>query len=234
MKANYSLTLLILTLILLILIVRLEMIYLNSPISVLTTSKPINNGFALEPQTPINIDDPPFYSTPLPPNEVPIQEVIEQGEDIPVEFIYNNPNWERQAYKEYWHSKYGRWSYVPNRIHYAMHRIFSTYVTASIYYDFVHDLGIAEEVNDFVHYQSTTPYDHIQIVVMNTLVDKIMTFENQIVIIGKPQRTGLQALIIPTKLIQPIENNDDLLIQLVTPDGYEIDHTTEVLARDQQ
>lgn len=29
--------------------------------------------------------------------------------------------------------------------------------------------------------------------------------------------------------IHPIENTDNILIQLVTPDGYEIDYTTEML-----
>lgn len=231
MKNNNSLTQFILTLILSILLIRLEIIYLKNNSSVHTSANVINSGFTIEPQTPINIDDPPHYSTPLPENEISIQEVLEQGKEIPINFIYNNPDWKRPAYKDYWHSKYGRWSYVPNRIHYAMHRVFSTYATASIYYDFEHDLGIAEEVNDFIKYESASPFDYLQIVVMNTLIEKVMTYENQIIIVGKPQRTGLQALIVPTELIQPIENTNNILIQLVTPDGYEIDYTTEVLAR---
>lgn len=114
-----------------------------------------------------------------------------------------------------------------------MHRIFSTYATASRYYDFIHDLGIAAESSDFNKYEYTSspsPLDFLQVVVMNTLIERVITYENQIVIMGKPQRTGLQAIIIPTAKINPIENTDNILIQLVTPDGYEIDYTTEMLA----
>lgn len=230
MKYNYStLAIYILTPILLILIIRLVLI--NIDFSNIQTLSNIKNSFALEPDTPIDIADPPFYLTPIPENEVPIRQVLEKGEEIPIEFIYNDPDWVRPAYKEYWHSKSGRWSYVPNRIHYALHRIFSTYATASIYYDFIHDLGIVDESSDFSKYEYTSsPFDFLQVVVMNTLIEKVVTYENQIVIIGKPQRTGLQAIVIPTAKINPIENTYNILIQLVTPDGYEIDYTTETLA----
>lgn len=232
MKERY-LTLIkyVLTMILSILIIRFAIINMNSS-STQTLSKTIKYSFALEPDTPKNIEEPPFYSPPLPQNEVAVEQVIEKGEEIPIKFIYNDPKWKRPAYKEYWHSKYGRWSYVPNRMHYAMHRIFSTYATASRYYDFVHHLGIAVESNDFSDYEYTpppSPLEYLEIVVMNTLIEKVITYENQIVIIGKPQRTGLQAIIIPTAKIKPIENADNILIQLVTPDGYEIDYTTEML-----
>jgi hypothetical protein len=232
MKDKYlALTKYILILILSILLIRFAIIKMNSS-NTQTLSNSIKNSFALEPDTPTNIDDPPSYSPPLPQNEVAVEQVIEKGEEIPIKFIYNDPKWKRPAYKEYWHSKYGRWSYVPTRLHYAMHRIFSTYATASRYYDFVHDLGIAYESDDFNDYEYTpppSPFEYLEIVVMNTLIEKVITYDNQIVIIGKPQRTGLQAIIIPTEKINPIENADNILIQLVTPDGYEIDYTTEML-----
>ena len=231
MKEKYfALAISILTIILLILIIRFVIININSS-STQTLSNKTSNSFALEPDAPTNIDDPPFYSVPFPQNEETIQQVIEKGEEIPIHFIYNDPDRKRPAYKDYWHSEYGRWSYVPHRIHYAMHRIFSTYATASIFYDFIHDLGIAEESNNFINYESTSPFDFLQVVVMNTLIEKIITYENQIVIIGTPQRTGLQAIIIPTSKIHPIENTNNILIQLVTPDGYEIDYTTETLVQ---
>ncbi len=112
--------------------------------------KPIplaQNG--LEPETPQDFNDPPFYIPPMPSKIVPIDEVIAKGQEIPLDFIYNDPNWKRKSYKEYWHSKYQRWSYVPIRLHYSMHRLFTTYPTASVYYDFIHDLGIAEESKKF-------------------------------------------------------------------------------------
>jgi hypothetical protein len=41
----------------------------------------------------------------MPSKTVPIDEVIAKGQEIPLDFIYNDPNWKRKAYKEYWHSK---------------------------------------------------------------------------------------------------------------------------------
>ncbi len=229
MKHKYStITIYILTLILLVLSIRLVIVRVN-PISAQTSTHNTRTGFALEPDTPQNISDPPFHMPQLPENEIPVSQVLENGAAIPVTRVYDNPDWERPAYKEYWHSKYGRWSYVPHRIHYAMHRIFSTYVTASIYYDFIHDLGIADESTEFRKIDYASPYEYFQIVVMNTSIEKVLTYQNQIVIVGVPKRTGLVAINIPTNVIHPSGETNYLLIQLVTPDGYEIDYTTEVL-----
>ena len=97
-------------------------------IAVLSTSM-----WKIEPETPRNIDDPPFGELPSPTETASANEVIQSGTEIPLQFAYDNPEWKRQAYKSYWHSSTGRWSYVPNRIHYAMHQIFVTYPTASIF-----------------------------------------------------------------------------------------------------
>lgn len=222
-KPKSTLAIYTLALVLLILVSRLAFIKLSPIIIPSSTTK----GFILEPETPTNIEDSTYDRLPHPENEVPIQEVLENGKEITFETIYHNPDWERPAFKEYWHSQYGRWSYVPRRIHYALHRVFSTYATASRYYDFVHDLGIAYESNEFNKPEYTSPFEYLYIVVMNTSIKKVLTYENQILIVGKPQRTGLQAIVIPTNEINPKETSDILLIQLITPDGYEIDYTTE-------
>lgn len=190
----------------------------------------------IEPEEPINLSDPPFFTVSLPENEFPIKTVINSGSEIPVYFIYNNPSWKRQSYKKYWHSSYFRWSYVPNRIHYAMHRIFATYPTASVYYDFKHNLGIAEETLYFKKYvtSSTSPFTYLEVVIMNTSIHKIYTYENQVVIIGKPQRSGLQAIVIPANKIKPAGDNKEILIQLATLGGDEIDYTTIMYASDKE
>lgn len=192
-----------------IILLSLIIAYSISRFQLTTVSNTSRNSENTEPITPVNIDDPPFSALTLPENEVPIKTVMSRGKEIPVDFIYNNPNWQRQAYKDYWHSSYSRWSYVPNRIHYAMHKVFATYPTASIYYDFRHNLGIAEEILDFRQYitSSMSPYKYLEVVIMNTSIEKIYTYENQVVIVGKPQRYGLQAIIIPVDEIKPIKNS---------------------------
>ena len=196
-------------------------------ISVLSTAI-----WKIEPETPQDIDDPPFGELPYPTKMESVSEVIKNGKDIPLQFSYNNPNWKRQAYKSYWHSSYGRWSYVPDRIHYAMHRIFVTYPTASVFYDFIHDLGIAEENDDFQK-TSRTPYENIVLVVMQTKVEKIVSLGNQVVVIGQPALTGLQVLLVPVKDLKPYNTNESILFQLVTSGEDEIDYDSVLYANDE-
>jgi hypothetical protein len=195
----------------------------HQAIAVLSTSM-----WKIEPETPKNIDDPPF-ELPYPTKTVSVSEVMKNGKEIPLQFAYNNPDWKRQVYKEYWHSSYGRWSYVPDRISYAMHRIFVTYPTASVFYDFTHDLGIWDESDKF-QIPTRTPFENIVLVVMQTKVDKIITLGNQVVVIGRPSLNGLQVLLIPNKDLTPYNPKESILFQLVTPEGDEIDYTNDIYA----
>lgn len=183
------------------------------------------SAWKIEPETPVNIADTQYEGLAMPTNLESVNTVIKTGKEIPIQFDYNDPDWERPAYKSYWHSSYGRWSYVPNLIHSAIHRIFVTYPTASAFYDFVHDLGIAEESDDFIKHDGG-PYDRIEMVVMQTDIEQIVTLGNQVVVVGKPALTGLQAVSIPVKEIKPNNSEESILFQLVTRDGDEIDDAT--------
>lgn len=187
----------------------------------------ITSMWRIEPETPQDIGDPPFGELSYPTKVVSVSEVINSGTEIPLQFANNNLEWKRQAYKSYWHSSAGRWSYMPNRIHYAMHRIFVTYPTASVFYDFIHDLGIAEESNEF-EIPTITPYENIVLVVMKTKVEKIVTLGNQVVVIGKPSLTGLQVLLIPTRELKPYNSKESMLFQFVTNEGDEIDYANDI------
>ena len=191
------------------------------------------SAWRLEPETPQDIDDPPFDDYSLPSRVLPVSVVMEEGREIPLLFAYNDPGWERQAYKAYWHSSYGRWSYVPSRIHYALHRIFATYPTASIWYDFEHDLGIAKESEAF-QMPAGSPFDTIVLVVMQTKVEKMVTLKNQVAVIGSPSLTGLQVFLVPVEKIEPFNQEESILFQLVTEEGDEIDFTTVPYVADTQ
>lgn len=186
----------------------------------------------LEPETPQDIDDPPYALNP-PSRILPVREVMDEGGEISLQFAYDDPDWERQAYKAYWHSSYGRWSYMPLRIHYAMHRLFAAYPTASLWYDFEHDLGIAQESEAF-EIPIGDPFENLVVVVMQTKVEKILTRGNQIAIVGRPSQTGLQVLIVGADEIDPYSGDKDILLQLVTPDGDEIDRAYVPYAVDAQ
>lgn len=184
----------------------------------------------LEPEKPINMDDPPFYKEPLPSKVLSISEVINKGKEIPIRFIYNNPDWKRQAYKEYWHSNYsgGRWSRVPTLIHFAMHHVFTTPPTVSSQYNFIHNLGILNECDNF-NYKGLVRFEYIETIIMQNKVNKIYTYGNQVILLATPQRTGLQNIAIPIEKLKPFNPDENILIQLAASDGGEIDYTTATL-----
>ncbi len=226
LRKNYGVLLLMLLAAVLIVLIIVRGV--NSVIAVSSI-----NGWPIEPPTPQDIDDPPFHEPPLPSQQLPVSEVLEKGEDIPLQFAYNDPDWKRQAYKSYWHSSTGRWSYVPSLLHYAMHRLFVTYPTASIFYDFIHELGIAEESDSFTM-PSDSPFENIILLVMQTKVEKIVALGNQVVVVGRPSLTGLQALLIPVKELKPNDTNESILFELATSEGDAFDTATLFYATDLQ
>jgi hypothetical protein len=106
------------------------------------------------------------------------------------------------------------------RIHYALHRLFTTY-----------DIGISGELNfkqnvgiDFPMFQNKTDLD-LYIVAFQTTVTDVYTKGNQVVVIGTPKRNGVQVLTIKTGDLHPSDLKKLLLIQLSTSLGQELDYS---------
>ena len=174
----------------------------------------------LEPSKPKNISDPPWKEQSFPSNVVPILKVIEKGTKIPFEVIVDKPDYKRPAYEENWHSTTGRWSYIPNRIHYALHRVFTNYdVGLSGWYDFEHNIGISIPM-----FQNENDLD-LYIVAFQTEITDVYTLGNQVVVVGYPKRTGIQAITIKTRGLNPYNKEEPLLVQLTTQLGDEIDYS---------
>ncbi|MEC1722983.1 hypothetical protein [Schinkia azotoformans] len=174
----------------------------------------------LEPPVPVNIQDPPWGELSFPSKIKPISEVIHNGTKIPFDLIVDKPEYERPAYNEQWHSTIGRWSYVPNRIHFALHRLFTNYdIGLSGWYDFEHNMGITIPM-----FQNEKALD-MYIVTFQTQVTSVYTIGNQVVVVGTPQRNGVQVITITTKDLKPFNKKENLLIQLATKDEHEIDYS---------
>ncbi|MFF2179249.1 hypothetical protein ACFVT8_22775 [Lysinibacillus sp. NPDC058147] len=174
----------------------------------------------LEPIKPQTIPDPPFPELSPPSKFVTLSQVIENGATIPYEVIINNPGYKRPAYEEYWHSSIGRWSYVPTRIHYALHRLFTNYdVALSEWYDFEQNMGFTIPM-----FQNKTDLD-LYIVAFQSDITAVYTLGNQVVVVGYPRRTGVQVITIKTSAIQPTNTEESLLVQLSTKGGEEMDYT---------
>ena len=104
---------------------------------------------SLEPPEPTTILDSPFpfekgTEVHFPTDVIPISEVLKEGTKIPFKVIKSEPNYIRPIYEEHWHSTTGRWSYIPSRIHYSLHRIFPFYaIGISAELHFTQNVGIA-------------------------------------------------------------------------------------------
>jgi len=155
------------------------------------------------------------------PSQVaPLEQVIRSGTKIPYQLIREDPDYERPVYLKQWHSSYGRWSFVPMRVHYALHRLFPTYdIGLSHLYQLEGDLGVS-----FPIFQNEASLDLYLILFQTSVVD-VHTKGNQVVVTGKPQRNGVHVLTIKTAALQPSNKDDALLIQLATPAGDELDYS---------
>ncbi len=170
---------------------------------------------------------PPYTQHVISSLVSPLQ-VIRQGKHIPSDTVLHVPNWERPVYRTYWSPSVagGRWSNPKTRIHYALHRTYASYITAGIYYNFIHDVGIAQEMQQVPALEKKA-FDKMMFVVMQVEVKRVYSYGNQIVIVAKPQRTGLNVFTINTADVpssQPKTRKEPNVVQLVTPDGQEIDY----------
>ncbi len=179
---------------------------------------------SLEPPEPTTILDSPFpfekgTEVHFPTDVIPISEVLKEGTRIPFEAIKSEPDYIRPIYEEHWHSTTGRWSYMPSRIYYSLHRIFPYYaIGISAELDFTQNVGIAANTAT-----NETDLD-LYIVVFQTNITDVYTKGNQVVVVGTPKRTGVEVINIKTAAIHPSNKEKFLLIQLAT-DGDELDYS---------
>ena len=181
---------------------------------------------SLEPPEPTTILDSPFpfeegTEKNFPTDDVPISVVLKEGTKIPFNVIVREPDYIRPIYEEQWHSTYwgGRWSYVPSRIHYALHRIFPFYaIGISAELNFQQNVGIGFNTD-----ANETDLD-LYIVVFQTNITDVYTKGNQVVVVGTPKRTGVDVISIKTADIHPSNKEKFLLIQLAT-NGAELDYS---------
>lgn len=182
---------------------------------------------SLEPQKAVDIDEE-AYSPELPVGRLSPAEILRSGSGLPIRMLLDKPEWRRQVYKSYWHSTFLRWSYVPRRVHYAQHRIFVTLPAAlSEWYDFTHELGIAEEMagisTEEAGASQADRLGRIAVVVMQAKVERVVSLGNQVIIKASPRRSGLQVFTVNRRQMKLDRPERPILFQLVSRDGEEWD-----------
>lgn len=162
---------------------------------------------------------------------VPISLVQKKGSNIPFKVVYKDLNWQRPAYDAAWHSSFWRWSYVPLNLAYQQHIVFDYQGGLSWWYDLSSNLALPggtggpSPINE---YAFTIKYPYVvRLIVFNFNIASIKYYKNQILVTGQPLRTGLTVVDFDSKDLSRSEK----LLQLGTPDGYEIDYLILYLSK---
>lgn len=149
---------------------------------------------------------------------VPLLELMDKGKEIHFKQLHYIDQYKRPMYDSGWRSFYfRRWLYLPYKIANAHHRMFIFPFGASSNFSFAGQQGIRNFSVDF--------HRNINLLIYNFHVEDIKLYNNQVALIGEPKREGMQVVsIIQDDLLNQGVNTKDLLFQLTTPKGYEIDY----------
>ena len=146
-------------------------------------------------------------------------DVLGKGEDISFDIILSNPDYKRPLYSPRWKGAYYRsWLYLPYKNAEARHKLFIFPLGGSANYDFTGSLGLEKAVFIDAHRK-------INFLVYGFDVRKIRRLGEQIVLAGKPSRTGVQIIsVVQDELLESSVDESEYLFHLVTPFGYELDY----------
>ncbi|MGB9809517.1 MAG: hypothetical protein ACPLSA_05690 [Caldanaerobacter sp.] len=190
----------------------------NSPLSI--NKKDINNKGYIKG---INIayDNNFEYSPRLEDlrefRQLPIKDILSKGNTITFVLKTENKDWIRPIYSKKWEDPLfkERFSDPSILVETAMHRLFELPAGASLSFPLYASLGL----DDFIT-ETELPENYIGFLIINSKIKNIKALDKQVAIIAEPVRSGYQIIWIKRSEL-PVDN---LLISLVTPDGYEIDY----------
>lgn len=191
----------------------------------------------LEPLTPVKIVTADKPSAAIETH--PVLNVMAEGTMVPYEDVFKDSSWVRPDYEPYWHSNQGQCSSLPDHIHTSYHRIFITPGTPELWDETMNQCGVSElkdKINIPVY--ENKPEDTIVVVAIQHQISDVITLQNQVLLVGTPSRTGLQVLSINKRdliggisgELPALNNSQEFLFQMVTPEGYEVDYNNAVIS----
>ena len=155
---------------------------------------------------------------------LPISLIQKNGINVPFVIVYKNLNWQRPAYDPIWHSSSWRWSYILFNMAYQQHIVYSYQGGLSWWFDLSNYLALPNGTggtSPINEYAFTIKYPYVaRLVVFNFNIISIKYYKNQILVSGEPLRRGLTIVDFDTRNFPDSKK----LLQLATPDGYEIDY----------
>lgn len=158
------------------------------------------------------------YATPLPLPTVPLSNVITQGAETEFRILSDDPLYLRPLYDPVWRQAYYRgWLDLPYKNMEARHKMFAFSIGLSMNYDIFGSLGYSPDV-------AVNAHKNINFLIYGFSVESVKVFENQVALVGMPERTGARIIsITQNKLLPEGIDTKDFIFQLSTPKGYEVD-----------
>ena len=145
-------------------------------------------------------------------------EALKNGKQLNFNIIYSNEDYLRPIYDVSWKDAYFRgWLYLPKKIISSRHTLFTYVGGASNIFDIEGELGFYPNI-------SIDNINKINFLVYNFDVNKITLLNQQVVLSGMTRKRGVELITLNIDDIPPTPENSKLLVQLCTPNGYEIDY----------
>lgn len=157
-----------------------------------------------------------------------LTEVLKHGIKIKYKKPVDDPYYLRPLYDPSWKGFYFRgWLYLPRKNIEARHKLFVFPFGGSAIFDFTGSLGLENFTGNADKEKNTSVDYHknINFIIYGFNLKEARLYENQLVLAGEPLRKGVQIVsIVQDDLLSEKLNTKDLLIQLSTPKGFEIDN----------
>jgi hypothetical protein len=147
-----------------------------------------------------------------------LDEVVSKGKNVKFKSLEKDYSYNRPIYTSMWKDfSFRGWLEIPYKVSEGGHRLFIFPIGGSSNFDFEGSLGFNEGVPIDAH-------RNLNLLIYNFNVEEVKEYRNQVALIGKPTRSGMQVIsIVQNDLLPKGVNEDQYLFQLSTPMGYEAD-----------
>ncbi|AEY65477.1 hypothetical protein [Clostridium sp. BNL1100] len=146
------------------------------------------------------------------------------GDSLSYTTIYSDEEYLRPIYVNSWKQAYYRgWLYLPRKIIYARHNLFAYTGNSANILDIEGELGFYPNI-------SIDNENYLNFLIYNYDLENAVKRGNRIVFFGKPLKKGIQIVAIKKEDINNYENYNNIIAQLCTPAGYELDYQNMALS----
>lgn len=145
---------------------------------------------------------------------IDLENAINCSSEINYNVLYNNEKYVQPIYHPEWKKHIDKdWCYIPRKMYLNMKKLFVLSSDEEIAFDLCAELGFFEQYPEISN-------DNVGLLINNFTVSKVGKFEDNVLLIGSPSRTGVQVICISKS---DLKNYKEYAVRLVTRDLCELD-----------